>query len=102
MPPPPDPLTDFLHRLIATALKGEVERAVESALVGALPEAIRRASLPEYMTRAEAAEYARVSPRTLDGWRKRGLQWVQRRGRVVIASRDLIAYLEEARVGSRG
>lgn len=40
-----------------------------------------------WMTRREAAAYARVSPQTIDAWRKAGLPSVKR-GRTVLISRD--------------
>ena len=79
-----------------------IEPAVEAALARALPEAIRRASLPEYQSREEAAAYVGRSARTLDRLRASGvLAYTKRGGRVLYATADLDAYLAAGRVPAR-
>jgi excisionase family DNA binding protein len=49
------------------------------------------------MTKAEAAEYARVHPDTIDRWRQEGLVFSMVRGKVLIAREDLDAYIRSHR-----
>lgn len=46
-----------------------------------------------WMTRREAAAYARVSPQTIDAWRKAGLPSSKQGRRVLIDRRDLDRFL---------
>lgn len=96
---------DLLPALVtsfAGTLRREVEVAVGDAIARELPRAIRAATRAEYLTREEAAGYLCVSLRTLDYLRTSGrIAWSKRRGRVVVATTDLDAYLDAGRVPAK-
>lgn len=99
-------LARFLATLAASLLqdkhvKAGVVALVSEALDNALPYAIRKAAQPTHMTREQAAEYLGRSVRSVDGLRSSGkLAWSKRGGRVMIATADLDAYLDQGRVGA--
>ena len=93
-----EPVSTFVVALLKT-LTEHVDESVRHAIRQELPQAIQTATRPEYMSRAEAAEYARLSIRSIDHLRKtRKLGWTKRGGRVMIKTADLDTYLGEGYV----
>lgn len=92
----------LLRTLVAEVIRDEVEAAVGAALESTLPEVVRRAQYPEYMSREEAASYIGRSVRSLDTLRSTGtIPFTKRGGRVLLAVSDLDAYLAEGRVPAK-
>lgn len=96
--PLPD-LNDSLRALVAAAVAEAVQPAVAAALEQTLPEILRRAALPAFLTRKQVME--------LTGWSDRKLAYLQaeqripfsKRGRsVVFKTADVEAYLAEGYV----
>ena len=103
VPTPPSDLVASAFGALLSSITENVDQAVRLAVQRELPKAIRTANRPEYMTRAEAAEYAGRSVRSLDHLRSSGkLAWAKRGGRVVIKTDDLDAYLGDGYVPTRG
>lgn len=97
-----EPLTREIAALLRAVVGDALPDIVRSALDDALPGAIRRASVPEWQSRKEAAGYIGVSESQLDVLRKRGaIGWSKRSGRVSIRTPDLDAYLEAGRVPAK-
>ena len=103
---PLDPTEAALARILTLSLVEAfgtaIEPAVEAALARVLPEAIRQATTPEYQTREQAAAFLGRSVRSVDRLRASGtLPYSKRGGRVVIATADLIAYVDAGHVPTR-
>lgn len=93
--------TFYLKAIVEAAVVAAAGPVVEAALARVLPEAIRRAATPEFLTRGEAAAFLGRSVRSLDRLRATGtLPYSKRGGRVVVATADLEAYLAAGRVSS--
>ena len=92
------PARAYLESLVEAVVRPAVREEVASAVA----DALRRAKLPEYMTRAEAAEYLGRSARTIDHLRSSGkLAFSKRGGRVLIKTADLDAFVEPSIVPAR-
>lgn len=98
MAPLPD-ISQTLRFLLAAVVAEAVQPAVAAALQQALPEILRRASRPAYLTRQQVMD--------LTGWSERKLAYLQsqrrlpylKRGRsVLFKTEDVEAYLAEGYV----
>lgn len=101
IPAPMDPtaLPNLLHVLVASAVRGEVQAAVEAALTARLPEIIRRAALPPYLTRQQLAELTGWSLRKIDYLRKqRRIAFVRRGRTVVFPTAEVERYFDAGRL----
>ncbi|MEX0822677.1 MAG: helix-turn-helix domain-containing protein [Rhodothermales bacterium] len=88
---------------IQAAVRAAVREEVRAVVLSTLPEAIRRATEPEHMTREEAADYLGISTRSLDyRIKERRLPSVKRGRRVLIPTDALREYLDEATIAARG
>src|SRR5690606_4940797 len=84
---------------IQEAVRSAVREEIRAVVLELLPEAIRRATEPEFVSREAAADVIGCSVRSLDYRLKSGaLPYVRRGRRVLIASAALRAYLDAARV----
>ena len=100
-PPLTEPVSTFLVALLKT-LTEHVDESVRHAIRQELPQAIRTATRPEYVTRSEAAEYLGRSVRSVDHLRKSGrLPWSKRGGKVVLRTDDLDMFVEAGRVAAK-
>lgn len=72
-------LNTALQAIILTAVSDAVRPAVAEALIDALPEVIRRAALPPYLSRKQVLE--------LTGWSDRHLSYLQSTGRLPFSKR---------------
>lgn len=101
----PSQLTSALHTLgafIATTVAEAVRPAVAAALADALPEVIRRAALPPFLTRRELGVLTGWSPRKIDYLLAERRIPCLRRGRTVLfRTADVEAYLNEGSVPAK-
>ena len=105
-PPRPMPhpyLTDALRALAAEVVREAVQPAVASALEQALPEILRRAAIPAYLTRRQVMEMTGLSDRKLAYLQaERRISYLKRGRSVVFKTADVEAYLAEGYVPSKG
>lgn len=87
---------------IKEAVAEVVDERFEAVLLRVLPEAIRRATEPEYLGREEAANRLNISTRALDyRLKERRLPHVKRGRRVLIPTSALRDYMDEAEIPAR-
>ena len=92
-------LEALLLRAFVSALDQALPPIVERAISEALPEALRRATLPEHTTREGASHMLGVSVSTVDGMlRARKLTKIKRGSRVLIRTDEVLELLSEATV----
>ena len=92
-------LTDALRALAAEVVRDAVTPAVAAALGAALPEVLRRAALPVYLTKKELGALTGWSPRKIDYMLAGRRLSAIRRGRTVLfKTADIEAYLHEGYV----
>ncbi len=85
-----------------TAFRDEAQAGFERALEACLPEVIRRATLPPYVTAAQLADLTGLSLRQISYLRAKGcIPFVQRGRTVRYPTTEALAYLEEGRVPAR-
>ena len=98
-----DTLSAHLQALVLEAIRDAVGPAVEDALARALPEILRRAALPVYLTRAQAKEMTGWSYRKLDyALAQRRIPRIKRGRTVLVKTADLEAFLSEGLIPARG
>lgn len=101
MPKPEDNLSTLLSSLLASAIDDRVQSAVETALARVLPSAIRRATLPPYLTRSQLAELSGMSLRKIDYMRSKGqMPYIKHTRTVLFKTADVESYLSEGEVPS--
>src|SRR5690606_9961824 len=84
---------------IQEAVRSAVREEIRAVVLELLPEAIRRATEPEYLSREEAADVVGCSVRSLDyRLKSRSIPYVKRGRRVLIPSAAIREYLDAARV----
>lgn len=99
---PPLDLTDSLRALAADAVRDAVQPAVAAALAAAMPEILRRAALPVYLSRQQVMEMTGWSDRKLAYLQaKRRLAFVKRGRTVVFRTADVEAYLGDGYVPAK-
>ncbi len=87
---------------LASAFREESQKAFEQVLATTLPDVIRKATTPAYMTAAQIAAHTGLSKRQIQYLKKRGcIPFVQRGRAVRYPTADVLAYLEEGRVPAR-
>lgn len=102
---PPSDLTPALRvlgDLVATTLAATVREAVAAALVDALPEVIRRATLSPYLSKKEVCALTGWSARKLDYLvAERRIPFVKRGRSVLFKTADVEGYLGEGYVPAK-
>ncbi len=94
-----DSLEHFVNALVVSAVRDAVGPAVETALTAALPDIVRRAALPVYLTRAEVCDLTGWSPRHLSYLQaQRRIPYFKRGRTVVFKTADIEAYLDAGRI----
>ena len=98
MSPVDQALTQIVIRIVADHVAPVVRQAVEDAL----PEVVRRAALPPYLSKVELSDLTGWSERKIDYLRERGrLPYVKVGRSVRFKTADVEALLDDARVGAR-
>ena len=91
-----DPTSTDFRNLIASAIREEVAPIVQAAVLRAVPEAIRRSRLPEYLNRHGLARETGWSLSKIDSMRRSGkLPHIKRGGTVLFKTSDVEAFLGE-------
>jgi excisionase family DNA binding protein len=99
----PAALALAIRAVLGDALREEVRAAVEAAITARLPEVIRRASLPPYLTRAEVCALTGWSERKVDYLRaERRLPFIRRGRTVLFPTSEVEAFLDAGHVPMRG
>lgn len=97
-----DPLSPFIRTLVAEVLRDEGTTVVASALKQALPDILRRAQLPPYLTKKQLCELTGWSARKVAYLKsERRIPFVQRGRTVLFPTAEIEAYLNEGFVPAR-
>lgn len=95
-------VSELIHEILTDAVRAEVETAVSTALQRSLPEVIRRASLPVYLTKRQLSELTGRSNRKIEHLKSQRRIPSVRRGRTVLfRTADIEAFLAEGLVSPK-